>query len=147
VAEDFQALASSVDTVVCLNVVRARGRRHRRAQEYHSALEPGGRAIILVPSGNELFGSLDVALGHHRRYTGQELQEKMTRVGFRVERVLGFNRMARPGGTSSGKILRRTTLGRFQLRAFDSLVWLWRRIDAHLPWRPVSIIAIAVKPE
>jgi hypothetical protein len=29
---------------------------------------------------------------------------------------------------------------------FDRMVWLWRRIDKAVPWRPVSIIAIGVKP-
>jgi hypothetical protein len=28
---------------------------------------------------------------------------------------------------------------------FDQLVWLWRRIDRHLPWPPTSIIAIGAK--
>ena len=32
-------------------------------------LEPGGRAIILVPCGPELYGTLDEVLGHCRRYT------------------------------------------------------------------------------
>jgi hypothetical protein len=36
-------------------------------------------------------------------------------------------------------------LSPFQLKVFDRLVWLWRRIDAHLPWPPTSIIAIGVK--
>jgi hypothetical protein len=30
---------------------------------------------------------------------------------------------------------------------FDKLVWIWRRIDATLPWEPASIIAIARRPD
>ena len=135
-----------MDTVVCLNVLEHVEDDAAALRNIHGVLECGGRAIILVPSGQELFGALDVALGHFRRYTKEELHEKLARAGFRVERVLGFNRIARPGWYVSGKILRRSTLGRFQLRAFDSLVWLWRRVDAYLPWPPVSIIAVCVKP-
>jgi hypothetical protein len=98
-----------------------------------------------VPHGQEVFGTLDVALGHYRRYKHSELQERMESTGFRVERILEFNRISRPGWYVTGRILKRTTLSPFQLKSFDRLVWLWRRIDAHLPWPPTSIIAIGVK--
>jgi hypothetical protein len=45
----------------------------------------------------------------------------------------------------TGRILKRSTLSRFQLRIFNKLVWLWRKIDEMLPWGAVSIIAIARK--
>jgi hypothetical protein len=35
----------------------------------------------------------------------------------------------------------------FQLWVFDNLVWLWNKLDRVLPWNPVSIIAVARKPE
>jgi hypothetical protein len=89
---------------------------------------------------------LDVALGHFRRYSHQELKEKMEQVGFRVERILDFNRISRPPWYVSGRILKRTTLGSGQMKVFDRFVWLWRKIDGRLPWPPTSIIAIALKP-
>jgi hypothetical protein len=112
----------------------------------HSVLKPGGRAIVLVPHGQEIFGTLDVALGHFRRYSHEELKGKMEQVGFRVERILDFNRISRPPWYVSGRILKRTTLGSGQMKVFDRFVWLWRKIDSSLPWPPTSIIAIAVKP-
>src|ERR1039457_5955447 len=67
--------------------------------------------------------------------------------GLRVERILDFTRIARPAWYVNGRLLKRKTIGRFQLRVFDSLVWLWRRIDRRLPWAPTPLIAIAVKSE
>jgi SAM-dependent methyltransferase len=113
----------------------------------HSALRPGGRAIVLVPHSQEIFGSLDTALGHFRRYSRAELQGKMEQAGFRVERILDFNRISRPAWYLTGRLLKRKTVSRFQLYFFDRLVWLWRRIDRRLPWPPTSIIGIAVKSE
>lgn len=47
------------------------------------ALKSGGRAIILVPHDQRLFGTLDVALGHHRRYSREQLtQVRHGTVGF-----------------------------------------------------------------
>jgi hypothetical protein len=69
----------------------------------------------------------------------------MREAGFRVERILEFNRISYPGWYVSGKWLKRTTFSRFQLRVFNRLVWLWRRLDWLLPWPPTSIIGIGVR--
>ncbi|HTQ53202.1 MAG TPA: glycosyltransferase [Bryobacteraceae bacterium] len=143
---DFESLAGTVDTVVCLNVLEHIGDDRAGLRNIHTALMPGGRAVILVPHGQELYGSLDKALEHHRRYSHAELREKLEEAGLRVERIIDFNRISRPPWYVTGRILKRTTLSRFQLSVFDRCVWLWRRIDAMLPWAPTSIIAIAVKP-
>ncbi len=143
-AEDFAGLGG-MDTVVCLNVLEHIENDMQGLRNIHSALATGGRAIVLVPHGQEIFGTLDVALGHYRRYSHEELREKMEQAGFQVERILDFNRVSRPGWYVSGKILNRKSLGALQMKVFDQLVWLWRRIDQRLPWPPTSIIAIAAK--
>jgi SAM-dependent methyltransferase len=144
-AADFADMAESMDTVVCLNVLEHIEDDMQGLRNIHSALRREGRAIVLVPHGQEIFGTLDVALGHYRRYSHEELKGKMERAGFRVEKILNFNRISRPGWYVSGRILKRTTLGATQMQMFDQLVWLWRRIDQQLPWPPTSIIAIAAK--
>jgi glycosyltransferase involved in cell wall biosynthesis len=142
---DFEPLAGAVDSVVCLNVLEHVQDEMAGLRNIYTALQPGGCAIVLVPHGQEVFGSLDTALGHFRRYSRAELQAKMEQAGFRVERILDFNRISRPAWYVNGRLLRKKTIGRFQLGVFDRLVWLWRRIDRMLPWPPTSIIAIAVK--
>jgi glycosyltransferase involved in cell wall biosynthesis len=142
---DFAGLGG-MDTVVCLNVLEHIEDDMQGLRNIHSALAKDGRAIVLVPHGQEIFGTLDAALGHYRRYSHEELKQKLEQAGFRVERIIDFNRISRPGWYVSGKLLKRTTLGAMQMKLFDQLVWLWRRIDRHLPWPPTSIIAIAVKP-
>ena len=138
-------MAESMDTVVCLNVLEHIEDDMQGLRNIHSALRRDGRAIVLVPHGQEIFGTLDVALGHYRRYSHEELKDKMERAGFRVEKILNFNRISRPGWYVSGRILKSTTLSALPMQMFDQLVWLWRRIDQHLPWPPTSLIAIAVK--
>src|ERR1035441_652799 len=144
---DFVALAGAVDSVVCLNVLEHVEDEMASLRNIYTALRPGGRAIVLVPCGPEIFGSLDTALGHLRRYVREELQQKMEQAGFRVERILDFNRISRPAWYVTGHLLKRKKLSRFQLDVFDRFVWLWRRIDRWLPWPPISIIAIGAKGE
>ena len=143
---DFESLAGAVDTVVCLNVLEHVEDDMAGLRNIYTSLKPGGRAIILVPHGQEIFGTLDTALGHFRRYSHAELESKMAQAGFRVERILDFNRISRPAWYVTGRVLKSSHLSRFQLHVFDRFVWLWRRIDQRLPWPPTSIIAIAIKP-
>jgi glycosyltransferase involved in cell wall biosynthesis len=144
-AEDFAAIEGVADTVVCLNVLEHIEDDGAGLRNIAGALSPGGRAIILVPQGQEIFGTLDEVLGHCRRYSEKELRAKMEAAGFQIETVKHFNRITRPGWYVNGRLLRRRRFGRLQLWLFDHLVWLWRRLDPFLPWPAVSLIAIARK--
>ncbi len=143
--QDLAPFANSLDAAVCLNVIEHVADDRLAFSNIHSVLVPGGRALILVPEGMSVYGTLDEVLGHHRRYSESELRTKMTAAGFRVERVLRFNRATRPAWFVNGRIFRKRTFSRFQIAVFDSLVWLWRRIDRFLPWPPTSLIAIGIR--
>jgi SAM-dependent methyltransferase len=141
----FQEFLGVMDSVVCLNVVEHVEDDLTALRNIRSVLRPGGHAVVLVPHGQEIFGTLDTALGHFRRYSETELRERMEQAGFQVERVIMFNRVSRPAWYISGRIFKRTALGRRQMKLFDRFVWLWRRIDRILPWRSISLIAVGVK--
>ena len=141
----FDDLAGTVDTVVCTNVLEHIQYDLNGLRNIYRALEPGGRAIILVPQGQEIYGTLDAALGHHRRYSRSELEQKLRETGFTIDRIIEFNRVSRPPWYVTGRILKSKRISRFELGIFDRLVWLWRRIDASLPWPSCSLIAIASK--
>jgi glycosyltransferase involved in cell wall biosynthesis len=144
-AEDVCYFQGSIDTVVCLNVLEHVPDPDAAARNIFDALPPGGRAIILVPQDQSLYGTLDVVLGHFLRYSKYQLQVRLESAGFQVEQILEFNRISRIGWYVTGKILKRSRLARLPLRLFNKLVWLWRKIDTFLPWGAVSIIAIARK--
>jgi glycosyltransferase involved in cell wall biosynthesis len=144
-AADFQGWRNKLDSVVCLNVLEHVKDDMIGLENLYSCLRPGGHAIVLVPQGASVYGTLDEVLGHYRRYSKFELEQKMSRVGFRVERILEFNRMTYPGWFLNGRILKRKHFSRLQLKLFDRMVWLWRRLDAWLPWPPTSIIGIGVR--
>lgn len=144
-ASDFETLTEQVDTVVCLNVVEHVADDLGALRNIHSSLQQGGKAIILVPQGQEIYGAMDEALGHYRRYSQQQLRDAMEAAGFTVEQIIEFNRVSRPGWYLNGRIFKKQKISHLQLRVFDRLVWLWRKIDRWLPWPSTSIIAIGVK--
>jgi glycosyltransferase involved in cell wall biosynthesis len=145
-SESFECFRGSMDSVVCLNMLEHVDDDLACARNMYDVLAGNGRAIVLVPQGPDLFGTLDEVLGHRRRYTRESLQDVLERAGFMVETMIGFNRVSWPAWYAAGKLLRRSRLNRGLLRIFDASVFLWRRIDRVLPLPPISLIAIARKP-
>ena len=137
--------ARKIDTVVCLNVVEHIPDDLEILRNIRNVLDEGGRAIILVPCGPQLYGSLDRVLGHRRRYTREQLANVAERSGFRVEKILKFNRAGVPAWWLNGRILRRETFGLWQIRALNILTPLFRAVDAWIPLPPLSLIALLRK--
>ncbi len=133
------------DTVVCLNVVEHVEDDVAALRNIGSALEVGGRAVILVPCGPWLYGTLDEALGHFRRYTEKQLRDVAVQAGFHVEHMLKFNRPGVPAWWLNGRILRRRTFGIAQIRVLNFLTPLFRLVDRWLPLPPLSLIAVLRK--
>jgi SAM-dependent methyltransferase len=95
------------DTIICLNVLEhVREDRHSLATLYQ-LLQPGGRLILLVPALPMIYGTLDRALGHFRRYTPAELRRKYAEAGFRMRHLEYFNLAGIPGWWFTGRVLRR----------------------------------------
>lgn len=135
----------SFDTVVCLNVVEHIQDDIGALRNIRSALADRGRAIVLVPCGPWLFGTLDEVLGHFRRYTPEELASVCGEAGFQVEQILKFNKPGVPAWWLNGRILRRKTFGLAQIRLLNILTPFFRLVDSWLPLPPLSLIAILRK--
>jgi SAM-dependent methyltransferase len=133
------------DTVVCLNVVEHVDQDVTALRNIWESLDEGGRAIVLVPCGPELFGTLDEILGHVRRYTEAGLIEVATQAGFQVERLLKFNRAGVLGWWLNGRVLRKKTFDLGQIRMLNILTPLFRLLEPVLPLPPLSLIAILRK--
>jgi hypothetical protein len=131
--------------VICLNVVEHLESDLGALRNIFDALEENGRAIVLVPCGPALYGTLDKVLGHHRRYTKSQFTEVAARAGFQLETLLSFNRFGSPAWWLNGRLLRRKTFGSWQIKMLNILMPLIRRIDRFLPLPPISIIAILRK--
>jgi SAM-dependent methyltransferase len=141
-AESFPTVPGGFDTIVCLNVVEHVDDDVAALKNLRSVLAHGGRAVVLVPRGPELFGTLDEILGHKRRYTEASLRRAALDAGFEVKELLRFNRVGTPAWWLNGKILRRRHFGLAQIAVLNFLTPVFRRIDSALPFPPLSLIAI-----
>ena len=138
----FPSAEGGFDTVIALNVIEhVEGDREALAN-MRAALAPGGRAIVLVPQGQDLFGTLDEVLGHKRRYSEASLTRLAVEAGFTVRAMLRFNRIGTLAWWLNGKVLRRRSFGLFQVMALNLLTPLFRLVDGSLPLAPLSLVAV-----
>ncbi len=134
------------DTVICLNVVEHLPDDLGALRNIRETLAPGGRAIILVPCGPKIYGTLDEVLGHQRRYTHKTLGDVVARADFQLEQMLEFNRVGVIAWWLNGRVLRRRTFGLGQIKMLNALTPLFRLLDGILPLPPLSLIAVIRKP-
>ena len=133
------------DTVICLNVVEHLENDFGALRNIRDVLEENGRAIVLVPCGPGLYGTLDKVLGHYRRYSKAQFTELAAQAGFHLDALLSFNRFGSPAWWLNGRLLRRKTFGLWQIKMLNFLTPMVRVIDRFLPLPPLSIIAILRK--
>jgi SAM-dependent methyltransferase len=133
------------DTVLCLNVLEYLDSPGDALLALGSTLKPKGVLITLVPQGPSLFGSLDRAMGHKRRFTQPEMRALLESRGFAVERVANFNRAGAPPWFAYSRLFGSRKISKFILKLFDKTVWIWRRLDWLMPWRGLSLIMVARK--
>ncbi|MDG1399400.1 MAG: SAM-dependent methyltransferase, partial [Candidatus Binatia bacterium] len=106
-------------------------------------IEDDGRLVLLVPAHQFLFGAMDSAIGHFRRYARPSLRALLEREGFSLENDFMLNALSTPGWFLNGRILRRTSVPGMQARLANRLVPLFRlERKLNLPIG-LSVVAIA----
>jgi|CXWL01.1.fsa_nt_gi SAM-dependent methyltransferase len=136
--------AEKCDTVVLSNVLEHIEDDAEAVRKFAALLPPNGRLLILVPALPVLFGAMDEAVGHYRRYTEPTLRRVITENGFSLEKMEWMNLLGIPGWFLNGRIFKRTAVPALQLRIYDRIAPLWAKLEARVPL-PVgqSLFALA----
>ncbi len=134
-----------LDTVFCCNVVEHLGPDEEILRSFHKTLVNEGHCIIVVPAEPALYNGLDRALGHHRRYRKNELQELMQKVGFEVVESRQVCKVGALAWFITGRLLGRKELTPRQMLTFDRFWPLLSRFDRLLPWKGMSLVVVGKK--
>jgi glycosyltransferase involved in cell wall biosynthesis len=139
--------AEKFDTALCVNVLETAEKPESVLTSLRDSLKHDGKVVVLVPQGKGLYGSLDRAMGHKRRYSKADLTALLEQTGFRVEQTRQLNKVGAVSWWIFGKLFGRKKIAKAPLKLFDKTVWIWRRIDGLMPWRGLSLIAIASRKD
>ena len=135
------------DSILCSNVIEHIQEDQKVVVNADQVLKPGGRMIFIVPRGEKLYSSLDAAIGHVRRYDADRLRSLFTNLGYEIEELFTLNKVGVLGWWYRGKVAKQQAIGRFGLKAFNVLVPVFKLIDPILPWKGLSLVIVARKPD
>jgi SAM-dependent methyltransferase len=148
--QDFieQAVGYGFDTVASINMLEHVKDDARALAHMHKLIQPGGCLLLFVPAMPALYGALDKALGHYRRYSKKGLRALVRGAGFDIHELYYVNLAGVPGWFLNSRVLRRQLLPRNQLGLFNLLAPTLERAEAKVrPPVGQSLLCIARKRE
>jgi glycosyltransferase involved in cell wall biosynthesis len=143
---DYEVLRQfGPDSVAFFNVLEHIENDEVVLRALHKSVPKDCRLIVLVPFNPKLYSDIDRELGHFRRYAKGELEEKMKRAGFTVERQFYFNKVGVIAWWFGNKLFKQKTLKPSQLRLYNRLTPLFRVLDRVLPMKGLSTVVVGKK--
>ena len=141
---DQVEMAAEADSLVAVNVLEHVEDDEAFLRAAAKIVKPSGHLLLFVPAHQFLFGSLDKAFDHYRRYSKAGLSSLLSRSGWEVLQISNVNIAGILPWIVAGKILRNTTIGHRQMRIFDSLVIpVMRKVESiREPFIGQSLLAI-----
>jgi len=140
---DYAPWAGQFDTALCVNVLETAKDPAGVLRSIATTLEPGGTVLVLVPQGPGLYGPLDKAMGHLRRFSREDAHRLLEQAGFKIEQSYQLNKIGALSWGLFGKLLGQKQISKPALKLFDKTVWFWRRVDGLLPWKGLSLVVVA----
>lgn len=149
VSPDFLELKSHrFDSIVCLNVLEHISDDTQALRHMHEILPSGGRAVLIVPAFEALYGPIDASLGHYRRYSKRSLRQVGSNAGFETMESRYMNLPGFFGWWANARVFKRSEQSEAQIAFFDSKIvpWISALEDRLEPPFGQSIFTVLRKP-
>ncbi len=121
------------DSVLCLNVLEHIDDDVEALRRMRQLLRPGGRVIVLAPALPVLFGQMDRAMGHVRRYTLRSLKRAFHAAGLTPVRGRYMNLAGAFGWWWAGRVMKKSQISASKARMFNRLVPILSAIERLIP--------------
>lgn len=133
-----------VDTIISLNVLEHIEQDDIAIENMLKLFRHEGTLILVVPASMRLYGPMDSAIGHYRRYDMQSMRNLLECRGAQINRQFYHNIVGALGWWFSGRVLRCQTPPDGQLALFDRLVPLLARFERLIrPSFGLSLVTVA----
>lgn len=140
------ALSGKFDTIVILNVLEHLSDHALAMAHLNKMLKSDGMLIILVPSFQLAFGSLDKYLGHFRRYTKKSFARLAVSNGFKIISSQYINFLGLWGWFINARLFKLKSISNFQVRIFNFISKPFLLIEKYIsPPMGLSLICVAAK--
>lgn len=140
-----------LDTVVCLDVLEHVQNDVDLLAKFLQVVQPGGKLLLKVPAMPSLFGSVDEASSHYRRYSRGSLTGVAENAGWQVANCSYMNIFGVVPYFIKSRVLRRQanfsrTFSPWQLKMLQRFIPVMSRIDRFIgPPIGQSLLLVAEK--
>jgi SAM-dependent methyltransferase len=139
--------ARRYDAIVAVNVIEHIADDRTLVARLARLLRPSGNLLIYVPACPIAYGSLDVALGHFRRYTPATLTELLRSAALEPTQPRYVNLLGLGGWIVNGRLLGKKLLPPRGIALFERLVPLVRLEDKITLPIGLGLCVRATKPQ
>lgn len=134
------------DTITCVNVLEHIEQDITALKHMKHFLKKGGRVVIFVPALQNIYGTLDRLVDHHRRYTKKTLGTVVQKAGFIVKDSYYMNMFGILTWFLAGRILKQKEFHKEACHLLDKIVPTLRALESlGNPPLGQSLIMIAEK--
>lgn len=120
---DFEKIGyNKFDSIMAINILEHVKNDEFALQELYKMLKKNGTLVILVPSHKLLYNIIDESIGHWRRYSKKELEKKIKKNNFKIEKLYFFNILGIIGWFLNGSVLKKKEINRDASTMFDKFV-------------------------
>ena len=128
--EDYEKIGyGKFDSILGLNVLEHVENDEFALQQLYRMLKDEGTMVLLVPCHKFLYNVLDKKAGHFRRYTKKELEYKVSKTQFIIQRIFYFNMLGIVGWYLNGGLAKNPQINGTAYRIFDRLAPVSQHIE------------------
>lgn len=140
-------IKNSFNTIFSSNVFEHIHDDKSAMKNCYKLLNKKGKFLMFVPARPEIYGSLDKAMGHFRRYTKDELTKKAIDAGFKIIKIKYVNFPGYFTWWLRGKMPNKSNSDSFMAKVFDTLVVPLLYLEKYFPIPfGQSLMFVAEKP-
>ena len=110
------------DSIIAINVLEHVENDEFALVQLFNMLKENGVLVILVPCHKFLYNVIDKNVGHFRRYSKKDLENKVRKTGFTIDKIHYFNLLGMIGWFINGNLLKNSKISDTGLKIFDQLV-------------------------
>ncbi|WP_418791093.1 class I SAM-dependent methyltransferase [Phosphitispora sp. TUW77] len=136
------------DTVTCVNVLEHIEEDLLALAKMKEFLQPSGKIVLLVPAFQFLYGSMDIASGHYRRYNPGVLRKHADSLNLKIVDDFYLNVFGIIPWFVNGKIMKKNkpyseTLGKQKIGVYNKVIPILEKVDEFNPF-PIGISEIII---
>lgn len=114
--------SNKYDTIVGINILEHINDDIGIIKKIKQVITPSGKFLLVVPAHKKLFGEFDRKLGHFRRYSKKDLEEKLKAEDFIIERMEYMNFLGAIGWFIEYKLLKRKRMPQITIWFADKII-------------------------